>query len=187
MTISRRSFLHQGGIGLLAFTVAGCQQEMTPQTARKIDVPMQVLSAAEVSAIEVLGEALLPGSAERGLAHYIDHQLNAPQHENMLMIRYLGVPPPFTPFYQAGLVASATASTNLFSADLQHLDDGQSREFIGKMASGDVGDWQGPPAAFFYFVLRADAVDVVYGTQRGFEELGIPYAAHIEPPSRWGE
>ena len=38
-----------------------------------------------------------------------------------------------------------------------------------------------------YFVLRNDAVDVFYGTQDGFEALGIPYMAHIEPPSRWGE
>ena len=40
---------------------------------------------------------------------------------------------------------------------------------------------------FFYFVLRNDAVDVVYGTKDGIESLGIPYMAHIEPPSRWGE
>jgi len=36
-------------------------------------------------------------------------------------------------------------------------------------------------------VVRNDAVDVVYGTQSGFEQLGVPYMAHIAPPSRWGE
>ena len=40
---------------------------------------------------------------------------------------------------------------------------------------------------FFYFVLRNDAVDVVYGTKAGVESLDIPYMAHVEPPSRWGE
>lgn len=187
MSISRRRFLHHGGIGLLAFSVAGCQQEMTPQTARQTGVPMQLLSAAEVTAIEVLGETLVPGSAELGLAHYIDHQLSAPQHESMLMIRYLGVPPPYASFYQSGLAAATAAADEFFASELQSIDGDQRRELVAQIATGDVADWQGPPAAFFYFVLRADAVDVVYGTERGFEELGIPYAAHIEPPSRWGE
>ena len=34
-------------------------------------------------------------------------------------------------------------------------------------------------------MLRSDAVDVVYGTEGGFEELGIPYLAHIRPPADW--
>jgi hypothetical protein len=34
-------------------------------------------------------------------------------------------------------------------------------------------------------VLRADAVDVVYGTMEGYEALGIPYMAHIAPDKRW--
>jgi hypothetical protein len=28
-------------------------------------------------------------------------------------------------------------------------------------------------------------VDVVYGTEAGFELLNIPYLAHIPPPGRW--
>ena len=36
-----------------------------------------------------------------------------------------------------------------------------------------------------YAVLRADAVDVVYGTMEGYQALGIPYMAHIAPDRRW--
>ncbi len=35
----------------------------------------------------------------------------------------------------------------------------------------------GPPGALVYAALRADAVDVVYGTMEGYEALG-PQAAH---------
>jgi hypothetical protein len=34
-------------------------------------------------------------------------------------------------------------------------------------------------------VLRNDALDVVYGTRRGFASLGVPYMAHILPPTSW--
>ena len=57
---------------------------------------------------------------------------------------------------------------------------------VGKIAGGEIEGWEGPPAGFFYFVLRSDAVDVVYGTKTGFEVLGVPYMAHIEPTSDWG-
>jgi len=45
--------------------------------------------------------------------------------------------------------------------------------------------WQGPPAGQVYFVLRSDAVDVVYGTMEGYESLGVPYLPHIAPDRRW--
>jgi hypothetical protein len=33
--------------------------------------------------------------------------------------------------------------------------------------------------------VRADALDVVYGTPEGFDALGIPYMAHIKPEKPW--
>ena len=53
------------------------------------------------------------------------------------------------------------------------------------MGAGTIDAWRGPPAAFFLFVLRMDAIDVVYGTQDGFDRLDLPYMAHIAPPARW--
>jgi hypothetical protein len=187
MTLTRREFLQQGGVGLLTFTVAGCEKQMTPEDARRADIPFRVLSASDVDAVDKLGDALVPGSAERGLAHYLDHQLGGSPADSMLMIKYLGVDAPYWPFYQGGLASAAAASLAMFGVQIAEIDSTQSRELVGAMAAGSVDGWEGPPPGFFYFVLRADAVDITYGTVQGFDELGIPYQAHIQPPSRWGE
>ena len=160
---------------------------MTPAEARRSQVTFRVLSESDVLAVETLGDALAPGSAVAGLAHYIDHQLNAPDEECMLMIKYLGVPKPFAPFYKGGLSAASLAATRVFSKPIVELDEIESRSLVSQIAAGTVVEWDGPPPGFFYFVLRADAVDVRYGTKQGFADLGIPYEPHIDPPSSWGQ
>jgi hypothetical protein len=187
MAQTRRSFIRNTGVGLLTFYVSGCEVEMTPQEAREKQIAYGVLTDAEVRTLDALGEILLPGSAAAGLSHFIDHQLGASTEDQLLMIKYLGVPAPFAPFYQGGLAALNELSAthrNLPFAELTHADQ---TELVGAFAQANPDGWQGPPGPFFYFVLRNDAVDVVYGTKDGIESLGIPYMAHIEPPSRWGE
>ena len=187
MPQSRRTFLRNTGIGLLTFTVGGCEVEVTPEEARQKKIPFQVLNPDEVRSLEALGESLLPGSAAAGLAHFIDHQLHASPQDQMLMIKYLGVSPPFSPFYSDGLAALNIFADNQHGTIFSDLEGEQRTTLIGQMAQANPDGWNGPPAPFFYFVLRNDAIDVVYGTRQGVESLGIPYMAHIEPPSRWGE
>jgi hypothetical protein len=187
MAQTRRSFLRNSGIGLLTFYVGGCEVEMTPQEARESEIPFGVLSDAEVKTIDALGEILLPGAASAGLAHFIDHQLGAASDDQLLMIKYLGVPPPFASFYQGGLAAVNALSQSQKGKPFAELNQAEQTELLGQFAQGNPDEWEGPPGPFFYFVLRNDAVDVVYGTREGIESLGIPYMAHIEPPSRWGE
>ena len=160
---------------------------MTPQEARKREIAFGVLSDAEGSIVDALGEILLPGSAAAGLSHFIDHQLGASPENQLLMIKYLGVPPPFAPFYQGGLAAVNDFSRSQKGQPFAELSAADQMELIGAFAQANPDGWEGPPGPFFYFVLRNDAVDVVYGTKEGIESLGIPYMAHIEPPSRWGE
>ena len=187
MPQTRRVFIRTTGIGLLSFYVAGCKLELTPGEARQQDIPFQVLQLDQVRILEAFGEALLPGSAAAGLAHFIDHQLNASPRDQLLMIKYLGVSPPFSLFYSAGLAALNAVADDQHGANYADLNSEQRTALVGQMAQANPDGWQGPPAPFFYFVLRSDAVDVVYGTKQGIESLGIPYMAHIEPPSRWGE
>lgn len=174
-------------IGLLTFYVGGCEVELTPEEARQQEVPFQVLKPQEALTLEALGEVLLPGSAAAGLAHFIDHQLNASPQDQLLMIKYLGANPPFTDFYSGGLAALDTAADALHGSRFTELSGEQRIELVGQIAQANPDGWDGPPAPFFYFVLRNDAIDVVYGTKQGIESLGVPYMAHIEPPSRWGE
>src|SRR6266849_2860373 len=65
------------------------------------------------------------------------------------------------------------------------LDASAQHDFVDRMRQNKLEGWQGPPPPFAYTLLRADAVDVVYGTMSGYEALGIPYMAHIAPTTRW--
>lgn len=187
MTYARREFLKGAGAGLLTFTVGGCAVQMSPTQARARRVPLSVLSRAEANTLEALGDVLLPGAANAGISHFIDHQLGRPFPEQLLMIRYLGVNPPFAPFYQGGLAGLEAVSRARHGSAFAGLDGERQKALVAELAQGQPKEWSGPPAPFFYFVLRADAIDVVYGTEDGFEELGIPYMAHIRPPSAWGQ
>ena len=187
MAQTRRSFLRNSGVGLLTFYVRGCEVEMTPQEARKKEIAYGVLTDSEVSTLDALGEILLPGAAAAGLSHFIDHQLGAAPEDQLLMIKYLGVPAPFAPFYQGGLAALNAFSQAQKGSPFADLNKEDQADLVGLFAQANPDGWQGPPGPFFYFFLRNDAVDVVYGTKEGIESLGIPYMAHIEPPSRWGE
>jgi len=184
---SRRTFIRNSGIGLLTFYIGGCEVEVTPEEARQQQIPFQVLNPQEVLTLEALGNVLLPGSATAGLAHFIDHQLNASPQDQMLMLKYLGVNPPFASFYSGGLAGLDAVAGTQHGSLFSEMREEQQLELVGQIARGNPDGWSGPPAAFFYFVVRNDAVDVLYGTKQGIEDLGIPYMAHIEPPSRWGE
>ena len=187
MPQTRRAFLRNTGIGCLGFYVGGCTVELTPEEARQQKIPFQVLQADQVRILEAFGEVLLPGSATAGLAHFIDHQLNASPSDQLLMIKYLGVSSPFGPFYTAGLEALNNTAKSAHGLQFFELNIDQQNELTGQIAQANPDGWAGPPAPFFYFVIRNDAIDVVYGTKEGVESLGIPFMAHIEPPSRWGE
>ncbi len=185
--LSRRAFVRHSGVGLLSFCVAGCRLEMSPAEAHRRGIPFQVLSEDEVTTLEAYGETLLPGSAKAGLAHFIDHQLGAPAVDQMLIIKYLGVDPPFASFYSSGLGNLDAAAKARHKSPFALLSADQRIALTGQLAQANPDGWDGPPAPFLYFVLRNDALDVVYGTQAGVESLGLPYMAHIEPPSRWGD
>lgn len=184
---SRREFLRDTGTLTLGFLIGGTLVPLTPAEARTRDAPFRALDAKQVRTLEAFAEVLLPGSAAAGVAHFIDHQLTAPATEQMLAVKYLGVERPFQPFYAAGLAALDASARTAHGADFADLDPAQQAELTALAARDIPEGWNGPPAPLFYFVVRNDALDVVYGTQAGVESLGLPYMAHIVPPSRWGE
>src|SRR5262245_51262310 len=148
-TGSRRDFLAHaaaGGACLLTFTVAGCARKLTPAQARDARVPYRTLASNEVRTVESLGETLLPGSAAAGLAHYLDHQLSGSPADSMLMIKYLGVAPPFTEFYRTGLQAlDAAAHASHKGRAFADLTPQQAQALVNRISAGQVTGWWGCP------------------------------------------
>jgi len=173
---SRRSFLQGTGLGLLTFSLAGAQVLLTPRQARARGADFLILSDTEVAILEVLGNVLVPGAAEAGVAHFIDQQLGAEPNDCLLMARYMNIEPPYAAFYQAGIKAIDELSRQSQEKSLTKLSETEAIEVVRSFATSNFLD---------YFLLRSDAVDVVYGTVEGFEKLKIPYRPHILPPSNW--
>jgi Gluconate 2-dehydrogenase subunit 3 len=185
MAIGRRGFVKGATLGALAFTVGGVEVLMAPRAARARNVPFRLLEAHQGETLEAIGETLVPQAREAGIAHYIDHQLSVPPHESLLQARIFNVRPPFADFYRTAMLAIDASSRKLFGRDFALLSGGDQRDFVDRMRQNKIEGWTGRPGAFVYAVLRADAVDVVYGTMEGYEALGVPYMPHIPPEKRW--
>jgi hypothetical protein len=183
--MERRVFLKGAGMGVLAFTVGGASVMMTPAAARAQGVPFRLLKASEAETIEALGEALVPGAKQAGVAHFIDQQVAAPPGEALLEARQLNVKPPFVNFYRAAIAAVDKAAEARSARKFAALSASEQHDFIDAMRQNKVDGWQGPAGGFVYTVLRNDALDVVYGTMEGYERLGVPYMPHIAPDRRW--
>ncbi len=182
---SRRRFIAAGGLGLLSFMVGDNCLRISPAEAKRQELPLSSLTVDQASLLERLGDALVPGAADSGLSYFLDQQLSVETEDCMLMLRYLNVPPPYKDFYTQSLTALETACQLLFHQTCGKLSATQMTQLIDALGSNSLPGWQGPPAAFFSFVLRSDASDVVYGTEAGFDRLGIPYMAHIRPRAPW--
>jgi Gluconate 2-dehydrogenase subunit 3 len=183
--MGRRGFVKGATLGALAFTVGGVEILMAPGEARARGVPFRLLDAHQGETLEALGETLVPQARESGVAHFIDQQLSVPAQESLLQARILNFRPPFAEFYRAAIVSIDNASRNRFGKDFAGLAAGDQHELVGLMRQNKLEGWTGKPGALVYAVLRADAVDVVYGTMEGYEALGIPYMPHIPPEKRW--
>ncbi|MFM2042978.1 MAG: hypothetical protein RLY86_1554 [Pseudomonadota bacterium] len=177
--------LTAGAIGTLLIPVPGIGGWLTPRQARAEGAPPRILTAQEVRTLEAFGDVLLPGAAADGIAPFVDSQLAVAAEDSLLMIRYLDAQPPYAAFYKAGLAALdgfARAAAGSAFADLdRETATGLAQRITKEIPPG----WQGPPAPLVTFVIRSDAVDVVYGTEEGFARLDLPGMAHIPPPRRW--
>jgi hypothetical protein len=183
--IGRRGFVRGASLSALAFTVGGVEVVMSAGQARARGVPFRLLDAHQGETLEALGETLVPQARESGIAHFIDQQLSVPPHESLLQARIFNFRPPFADFYRSAIKTVDGGSNKLFGRDFALLPAADQRQFVDSMRQNKVEGWTGPPGALVYAVLRADAVDVVYGTIEGYEALGIPYMPHISPDKRW--
>ena len=184
---NRRRLLKASGFGALAFTLNGCDIIVTPREARRLGADVQTLSESDALTLDRLGDVLLPGAKDAGFTHFIDVQITRPAANSLSILRYMDWPPPFSSFYASGVAALNACALAAHGVSFADLDDEAAQALIGEIAGGQPEAWldDAPPAPLFYFVARADAVDVVYGTEEGFEQLDVPYLAHIAPPAKW--
>jgi hypothetical protein len=129
-------------------------------------------------------DVLAPGAAEAGVARYVDKQLAVPTSDSLLLLRVLANPP-FEGFYKGGIASIDQESEAHFGRRFGALTDAEQGTIVEASATGSTRSWSEPDPAFFYFISRADAVDVVWGTERGFRKLHVSYLAHIRPPEPW--
>lgn len=189
MIQNRRSFLQETGLGLLTFSLAGTTLLLTPRQARARGADFHILRVNEVAILDALGDVLVPGAAEAGIAHFIDQQLGAEPNDCLLLARYLNVEPPYADFYRAGLQAVDKLSRRSLDKPFHELDEEAAVDVVRSFATSNPRGWpqgrEAPPAPLVYLLLRSDAVDVVYGTLEGFAKMNIPYMPHILPPRNW--
>lgn len=186
MKITRRNFSLTGGALSLSFLLNGGIIHLSPAQAKERALPYQTLTPGQAALIDLLGDAIVPGAKSAGLSYYIDHQLSAEFQDNLLILRYLRVPAPFDGFYASSLAAFESAISQKYNKKPRDLTETEMTAFITAMMQSNPDGWQhAPPAPFFYFVLRSDAIDVTYGTMDAFDSLDIPYMAHIEPGHTW--
>ena len=184
--MERRAFMKGAAGGALAFTVGGIEVLVTPAAARAQGVPLRTLTAAQAATLEALGETLVPGARQAGIAHFVYQQISIPADEALLEARILNVRPPYANFYRAALAAVDRASQALNNGrNFAQLGEAEQRSLVDSMRQNKIEGWQGPGGPFVYLLLRSDAVDVVYGTMEGYAGLGIPYMPHIAPTKRW--
>ena len=160
-------------IGL--FMVAGNLVSLSPADAKIAGFEPQVLSSTQISALENICDALAPGAKAAGIGAYLDSQLFLGK-DSLLIAKYLGVDTTMQrDFY-------TKAADNIIKIGNSGVD---VETIAAHMASDSLKDWTGPPASYVFFILRADALDVTYGTPEGFKKLGIPYMAQIKPDKPW--
>jgi len=173
--LKRREVL-AGGAALGWFLIGGSRVQATPADAKRAGFTPQVLTPNQINALETVAEALVPGATDAGLGPYLDAQLAA-GNDSMLMARYLGVDPAAQPGFYGGIADSLHAALS--------KPDASGAALAGQMATDSVPGWSAAPASFAYFLLRADALDVTWGTEEGYAALDIPYMAHIAPETPW--
>ncbi|MCC7022769.1 MAG: gluconate 2-dehydrogenase subunit 3 family protein [Thermomicrobiales bacterium] len=142
-----------------------------------------ILTAEQSALLEAVGEVLLPGARDAGIANFVDVQLG--RDDPMLMVRYFDWPGNLTDFYTRGLAALDKASKADNGAPFARAAPEQQTALMRKFLDDKVPGWDGPPAPLFYLAVRGDVVDVVYGTVEGFKRLDIPYMPHILPKEQW--
>jgi Gluconate 2-dehydrogenase subunit 3 len=177
--VTRRTAITGLGTGLISIAATPADGAHRGQAS---DPALSQLTSVERPLLEALAETL-PGSVQAGIIDYLDTQLASPTP--LLFLRYMDYTEPYIDFYRQGLKALEHQSETRFNHSFTKLGPAEKIALVRDISARNPLGWEGPPAPLFYFVVRNDAVDVFYGTPKGFKRLGIPYMAVNYPPRNW--
>lgn len=103
--MGRRESLRTAGALAVAAMVGDQLIWMTPVEAATAGAGFRSLTVGEGALLRAVCDSLVPGAAEAGVVHFVDHHLSVPYADSLLLARYLNVAPPYLDFYRAGLAA----------------------------------------------------------------------------------
>ena len=182
--MGRRRFF----IGMIPTTIwASTAIRSLPANAEAKTVELtsfHTLSANEAETLSAWCSIIVAGAHEAGVAQFVDQSLSGTQSDSLILLRYLDAGD-MAGFYRNGIAGIEKESQHRFAQPFVQLTQSQQVEMIADAVASKMQVWSDPDPNFFYFISRSDTVDVVYGTEAGFADLGIPYLAHIPPPRPW--
>lgn len=141
------------------------------------------LDARQQATLAAFAEALVPGAAAAKVGEFVLAMLDT--SDRMLGYELLGAPTPARDFYRDALDALDRLSRRRFGRAVGALSGSQLAQLKDRLVAPEESAWRGPPRQIVYWVIRSDACDVVYGSETAYARLGVPYMAHIHPPSVW--
>ena len=127
---------------------------------------------------------IVNGSANAGVAYFVDKYISNPYAQSLIMARFFE-DSPLSDFYIAGIAGIDKESREQFDRTFVLLESDKQLQIINAASQSKTRIWVKPSPFIFYLMSRSDAIDVVYGTEQGFQNLDIPYLAHLPPPQPW--
>jgi len=143
------------------------------------------LGTAETATLAAWCNRLAHGARAAEVGDFVNTQLRKHPDDALLGIRYFGWPPPWAPFYRAGIKGLDAAARSAYGRRFTDLRPAQQDDLHARLGAETLA-WTGEvPFFLFYLVTRSDAVDVVYGTRSGFRSLGMAYKPTNAPRRPW--
>jgi hypothetical protein len=134
-------------------------------------------SVSEHETLLAIGATLLPGT---DLSRFVGGMLN--REVPLLSYPFISFPLDVRAFYHDVLAALDSACQRTRDKAFAHLSGAERTAVMRELMTGQLKAWDGPPQGLVYFVLRSDATDARYAHPQAYEELQVPYMAHIQPP-----
>lgn len=179
--VGRRQFIVGAAV---AAGVMRMGSDGNASTGEESGMSFRTFSEAQGNTYAAWCDLLAGGAAAAGVAHFADKYISGPYEQSLLLSRFL-VTPPLSAFYLAGIAGIEQESRARFGGIFLSLARDKQIQIVDAAAGSKTQVWSAPEPFLFYLASRSDAVDVVYGTERGFENLDFPYQAHILPTAPW--